>query len=174
MNVSTYGETFPGGGGGGGMFSDLGMECLDPSLASAMGNMSLASLGNITLCNPTNDGTSGGDYNSREFEALREPSLAAALIAVYVVVIVLGAFGNSMVVITVIRTPALWNATNIFIANLACADILVCVLDLPVSLYYQLTDNWIFGRVLCHMIPCILGVVVCASALTLMLIAVDR
>ena len=168
QDIDMSGDLMAGGAGYDGTdMSDLG--CIDESLLSAMGNMS--NMVNITLCSP---GEQGGSYKSREFDALRDPRVAAAVIAVYVVIIVLGAVGNAMVVTTVVRTPALWNATNIFIANLAVADILVCVFDLPVSLYYQLTDNWIFGSVLCHIIPCTLGVVVYASALTLMLIAVDR
>ena len=149
--------------------------CLDESMLSAMGNISMdmvAMLGtNMSSCT---GGSAGDTVGYDDFEALKDYRITAAVIVLYVIVMIIGALGNSMVVITVIRTPALWNATNIFIANLAVADILVCVLDLPVSLYYQLTDNWIFGKVLCHILPCILGVVVYSSVQTLMLIAIDR
>jgi 7 transmembrane receptor (rhodopsin family) len=38
----------------------------------------------------------------------------------------------------------------------------------------QLADDWIFGPVLCHVIPAVFGIVVCASTLTLTVIAADR
>jgi hypothetical protein len=42
--------------------------------------------------------------------------------------------GNCVVVAVVRRTPRMRNATNVFIANLACADLLVNVLCLPFTL----------------------------------------
>jgi hypothetical protein len=34
---------------------------------------------------------------------------------------------------------------------LAMADICLCVFNLPLQLHYQVTDNWIFGSVLCRL-----------------------
>ena len=64
-----------------------------------------------------------------------------------------GVAGNTAVVLTLAKTPKLWTATNVFIANLAIADISACMLDLPLSAYYQITDDWIFGEVLCMVRP---------------------
>ena len=67
----------------------------------------------------------------------------------------------------------MWNATNIFIANLALADVFVCVFDLPLNLYYQLNDRWSYGPALCHVIPALFAVVVYVSTWTLTMIAID-
>jgi len=40
--------------------------------------------------------------------------------------------------------------------------------------FVQLTDNWAFGSVLCHVIPTAFAVVVFSSSFNLMMIAVDR
>ena len=123
------------------------------------------------------DGGSGGGGlipDGAEFDVIKNPAFAAPVIVVYVAVIVLGALGNALVFVTVATTPRMRNATNIFIANLALADIFVCVFDLPLNLYYQLSDDWAYGRALCHVIPAAFAVVVYASTLTLAMIAVDR
>ena len=131
---------------------------------------------NTTPCN-LNDldfGKMGMDANSAEFDVLKAPGFALLTVVLYVIVIVLGAAGNTMVVITVAKTRQMWNATNIFICNLALTDVFVCIFDLPLSVYYQITDDWRFGQVLCHIIPAGFAVVVYASTLTLAMIAVDR
>ena len=112
--------------------------------------------------------------DSGEYDVLKELPYAMLVIILYIIVIFLGAVGNALVVMTVVRTRKLWNATNIFIANLAFADVFVCVFDLPVSAYYQITDDWIFGEALCRVIPVCFAVVVYASTLTLTMISVDR
>jgi len=72
-----------------------------------------------------------------EFDAVKRPALAGLVIAVYVTVLLLGVFGNGLVFITVAKNPLMRTSTNIFIANLALADIFVCAFDLPLNLYYQ-------------------------------------
>ncbi len=113
-------------------------------------------------------------HNQAEFDVLKTTPYAATVIVLYIVVIFLGAIGNSMVVLTVVKTRQMWNATNIFIANLAVTDVFVCVFDLPISAYYQLTDDWIFGKTLCHIFLPAFAIVVYASTLTLTMISIDR
>ena len=105
---------------------------------------------------------------------LNDPHWTGIVIVFYATVIILGALLNILVVATVIKTKQLWTTTNIFIANLATADIFVCIFDLPLSLYQAFTSNWIFGRALCHTIHMTFGVVVYTSTWTLTMIAVDR
>ena len=108
------------------------------------------------------------------FDLLKRPIVSILVIVFYILMILIGVSGNTMVVVTVIAHPRMYSATNIFIANLAMADIFICLLDLPISLYYQLTDRWVFGALMCHLLPPLLGIVVYTSTMTLMLIAVDR
>ncbi|CAL4124572.1 unnamed protein product, partial [Meganyctiphanes norvegica] len=52
----------------------------------------------------------------------------------YVTVFMMGVVGNSFVVAVVVRTHQMRTVTNVFIANLAVADLLVNVLCLPFTL----------------------------------------
>ena len=112
--------------------------------------------------------------NPYEFNSMKDPVFVSITVTLYIIVILFGALGNTLVVVTVVKTKRLWNATNIFIANLAMADILVCVFDLPLNLYYQITDDWVFGKTMCHVMMSAFAVVVYTSTLTLTMIAIDR
>lgn len=111
---------------------------------------------------------------SDEIEILKRKSVAVTIVIIYVIVIVLGTLGSTLVFVTVVKTRAMWNATNTFIANLAVADIFVCSFDLPLTLYYQLTEDWVFSRPLCHVIPAMFAITNYSSTLTLAVIAIDR
>jgi hypothetical protein len=52
----------------------------------------------------------------------------------YALVFAVGVVGNCFVVGVVYRSPRMRSPTNLFIANLACADLLVNVLCLPFTL----------------------------------------
>ena len=58
--------------------------------------------------------------------------------AAYLVIFLLGLLGNTLVVLVVYRNVRMHNVTNYFIVNLAVADILVCLLCLPISLLQNL------------------------------------
>ena len=59
----------------------------------------------------------------------------------YVVVFFLSIVNNSLVVAVIYRNPQLRTITNIFIANLAVADILVSILVLPITLLGNLFEG---------------------------------
>lgn len=89
---------------------------------------------------------SDGDQISREaldlnaFEAAKlglfRHSLGICLIIfiAYTLVFIVGIVGNCFVVTIVCRSPKMRTVTNIFIANLALADILVLIICLPANL----------------------------------------
>ncbi len=153
---------------------DYGAAAMDVSwMCQSLSSMdfNLSSLGfefNMSSCGPVVPVDPG------QYDALQETHYAALVVVLYIIIILVGAIGNTMVVITVAKTKQMWNATNIFIANLAISDVFVCVLDLPLSVYYQITDRWIFGEALCHVILPAFAVVVFDSTLTLTLISIDR
>jgi hypothetical protein len=77
-----------------------------------------------------------------EINILRNRSVAAAVICLYMVVIVLGSVGSLLVILSIVRSRLMWTATNVFIANLALSDLFVCAIDLPISLHYQASDYY--------------------------------
>ncbi|KAK6182596.1 hypothetical protein SNE40_010245 [Patella caerulea] len=113
-------------------------------------------------------------FDETEFDILRDKRWQIGIILLYVIVIVFGFIGNLLVVIVIVRYKQLHTVTNIFIVNLALADIALCLFNLPFQLHYQLTDNWAFGRILCHVINPTFGVPVFVSSLSILAIAIDR
>lgn len=94
--------------------------------------------------------------------------------AFYIIIFVLGIFGNVLVVFVVIRNRQMHTVTNFFITNLALSDVLLCVLAVPFTPLYTFLGGWIFGNTLCHLVPYAQGVSVYISTLTLTSIAIDR
>nr|BDP38645.1 fluorescent sensor for neuropeptide Y [synthetic construct] len=96
------------------------------------------------------------------------------LILAYSTIILFGVTGNSLVVYVVYKFRNLRTVTNFFIINLAVADLLVNTLCLPFTLIYTLYDEWMFGQVLCYLLPFAQGMTVQVSTITLNIIALDR
>jgi len=78
------------------------------------------------------------------------------------------------VVYIVASRRAMQSITNIFIANLAVSDIIMCLLAVPFTPISGLLQSWPFGEALCHLVPMTMGVSVHVSTLTSTAIAVDR
>ncbi len=62
----------------------------------------------------------------------------------YILVFLLGVTNNSLIVSVIYRNPTLRTVTNYFLANLAVADILVCIVVLPMTLL----SNIFFGKII--------------------------
>lgn len=75
-----------------------------------------------------------GDANITHMVIHEEMSLVAVYAAGYVTVIVVGLLGNALVIHIVWRNASMHTVTNYFIVNLAVADVLVCLLVLPITL----------------------------------------
>jgi len=100
--------------------------------------------------------------------------LRAVFVVLYAAIFVVGLSGNSLVVYVVSRNTAMRTITNIFIANLAVSDIMMCLLAVPFTPAAVMLQSWPFGEVMCHVMPMALGVSVHVSTLTSIAIAVDR
>lgn len=102
------------------------------------------------------------------------PGLKALFYAIYIFIFVIGICGNVLVCYVVFRNKSMQTVTNYFITNLALSDILLCTFAVPFTPLYMFMRQWVFGRVLCHLVPYAQGVSVYISAFTLMSIAIDR
>ena len=92
-----------------------------------------------------NDLGAGASLATKPWPLLRQSLLMVVILSfAYVVVFFLSIVNNSLVVMVIYRNPQLRTITNIFIANLAVADILVSILVLPITLLGNLFE----GR--CH------------------------
>ncbi|KAM8851842.1 neuropeptide Y receptor type 1-like [Synchiropus picturatus] len=100
--------------------------------------------------------------------------LTAFLVVWYSVTMVLGLVGNVGLICIIARRREKVNVTSIFICNLSFSDILVCVFCLPFTVIYTLMDHWVFGSMLCRLVPFIQCVSVTVSVLSLVFIALER
>ncbi|XP_048836083.1 neuropeptide Y receptor Y8b isoform X2 [Brienomyrus brachyistius] len=96
------------------------------------------------------------------------------LIVAYSTVIAVGLIGNTCLVFIISRQKEMRNVTNIFIANLSCSDILMCIVCLPVTVIYTLMDRWILGEALCKVTPFVQCMSVTVSIFSMVLIALER
>ena len=86
---------------------------------------------------------SGGDNESMElYPDIRQPVYMVALYSVaYGIIFLFALFGNIVVVAVVFRNRRMHNLTNLFIVNLAIADILVAVFCIPITLLHNLYNG---------------------------------
>lgn len=75
------------------------------------------------------------------------------LVVPYSIVFVLAVTGNALVMATLVFNKSMRTVTNIFLLNLAVSDFLLGVFCMPFTLSGVLFREFLFGRVLCKMIP---------------------
>lgn len=102
------------------------------------------------------------------------PILTAFLVVWYSITMVLGLLGNIGLICIITHRREKVNVTSIFICNLSFSDILVCVFCLPFTVIYTLMDHWVFGSLLCRLVPFIQCMSVTVSVLSLVFIALER
>ncbi|XP_037946763.1 dopamine receptor 2 isoform X2 [Teleopsis dalmanni] len=84
-------------------------------------------------------------------------------------------FGNSLVILAVVRERYLHTATNYFITSLAVADCLVGLVVMPFSALYEVLENtWFFGTDWCDIWRSLDVLFSTASILNLCVISLDR
>ena len=95
-------------------------------------------------------------------------SLCLALVTILTIL------GNLLVMIAILKTKTLRSTQYIFIFCLATTDLCLGLLVLPFATYYEMTQSWAFGTVLCN-VWVSLDVMLCSgSVLHLLFITIDR
>jgi len=95
---------------------------------------------------------------------------------IFCVVIVFGCIGNILVIVVVIRNREQYaSTTNIFIVNLAVADLAFLVFCVPFhAVIYTSPDTWPFGNVVCKVVHGVQFASMAASIYTLVAMSLDR
>ncbi|XP_063866061.1 LOW QUALITY PROTEIN: cholecystokinin receptor type A-like [Scylla paramamosain] len=92
----------------------------------------------------------------------------------YVIIFLLGMIGNTLVIVTLLQNRKMRTITNVFLLNLAFSDLLLGVFCMPFTLIGSLLRDFIFGAVMCRLIPYFQAVSVSVSVWTLVAISLER
>lgn len=95
------------------------------------------------------------------------------MISLMAFVILAGLIGNVMVIVTVAAKKSMWTPCNLFILNIAVADLLVAIILTPLRMA-ELFVGWPLGEFLCRFFGPLQDVIVCISAVTHTVIALER
>ncbi|ETE59753.1 Prolactin-releasing peptide receptor, partial [Ophiophagus hannah] len=80
-------------------------------------------------------------------------SFKPLIIPCYMLVVLVGIFGNYLLLYVICKTKKMHNVTNFFIGNLAFSDMLMCATCIPFTLAYAFNpQGWIFGKFLCYFV----------------------
>lgn len=75
----------------------------------------------------------------------------------YMLILMLSIVGNLLVITTLIQNRRMRTITNVFLLNLALSDIMLGVLCVPFTLVGTILRDFIFGEMLCKLIPFLQG-----------------
>ncbi|CAL8379481.1 unnamed protein product [Arctogadus glacialis] len=97
-----------------------------------------------------------------------------ALAVIYGIFIILGLIGNITLIRTFCSTKSIRNVPNLFMSSLALGDVLLLVTCAPVDASRYISEEWLFGRTGCKVIPFIQLTSVGVSVFTLTALSADR
>jgi allatostatin C receptor len=105
--------------------------------------------------------------------SIQYPMKNVVAIILYLVVCIVGLFGNSLVIYVVMRFSKMQTVTNRYILNLACAD--QCFLiGIPFLLTTMYLNEWIFGPILCKLYMISTSITQFTSSIFLLIMSADR
>ncbi|KAL5293298.1 tkr-3 family protein [Megaselia abdita] len=114
--------------------------------------------------------------SEEEYEKLYTASteILVLLSIVYGSISVIAVIGNSLVIWIVATTRHMHTVTNMYIANLALADVIIGVFCIPFQFQAALLQRWNLPDFMCYFCPFVQMVSVNVSVFTLTAIAIDR
>ena len=90
------------------------------------------------------------------------------------VIMLLALFGNLTLIVTIYYRKKLRTRTNLFILNLACADLGVVLFCIPFSIITCFSRDWIFGNSLCQLNGFLNILFECSSLFTLTANSIEK
>ena len=92
-----------------------------------------------------------------------------------IMIIVLAVPGNLLTILSMVNSASLLrNSTTYFIINLAAADLLFAIINLPMTAVRYALCSWPFGHLLCQLYPFLFYSNVAVSLMTITFITLNR
>ncbi|WKY08919.1 hypothetical protein Q1695_001806 [Nippostrongylus brasiliensis] len=92
---------------------------------------------------------------------------------VYAFIFVVGVVGNGLLISSVVLRKRS-TVANVFLVNLAVSDLLLCITSVPITPVLAFMKRWMFGLLLCKLVPSCQAISVLISSWCLCYIALDR
>ncbi|XP_071442254.1 allatostatin-A receptor-like [Hetaerina americana] len=135
-----------------------------------------------TMLNNSNTSSDPGTYNftySDDPAMEEDRHLLVHLVSIIVpvifgIIVLVGLFGNALVVVVVAANQTMRSTTNLLIINLAVADLLFIVFCVPFTATDYALPYWPFGDAWCKIVQYLIVVTALASVYTLVLMSLDR
>ena len=103
------------------------------------------------------------------------PTGIVVLLAIlYGSISLIAVFGNGLVIFVIAQKRKMQTVTNIFIANLALADVIIGLFSVPFQFQPALHQRWDLPEFLCKIAPSFKTLSVSVSVFTLTVISIDR
>ena len=90
------------------------------------------------------------------------------------VIIFAAVIGNTLILASLYRFSCLHTKTNVFVLNLAIADLFLAVFAMPFTLVSSIKYEWIFGNAMCQIVGVLNSVFCEASIMTLTFVSLER
>ena len=133
---------------------------------------------NSTFPLEINDNDIIGDYNSTKLKwdpgHLIQVITTICVPVFFGLIVLLGIFGNALVIIVVATNAQMRSTTNMLILNLAVADLLFTILCVPSTATDYVLNSWPFGLVWCQTVQYLIYATSYVSIYTLILMSIDR
>lgn len=93
---------------------------------------------------------------------------------VYGLTFLVGIVGNSLIVHSVVHFRCMKSLSNVFLASLASADLILIVFCVPVKFAQLFSYTWTFGKFLCKFVHYVQNLSAICSVFTLTAISIER
>ncbi|XP_022079611.1 cholecystokinin receptor type A-like [Acanthaster planci] len=92
----------------------------------------------------------------------------------YAIVFVLTVVGNILVIVTLVQDRRMRTVTNMFLLSLSTSDLIFGIFCMPFTVVGNVLGRFVFGEVICKMLPYIQGTSVTVSVWTMVVISLER
>lgn len=100
--------------------------------------------------------------------------IKVAWCALFGCIFVVALLGNATVIYIIATVKTMRSKTNLFLLNLAIADLLTVLFNLLFNFYFMLSSHWPFGHIYCTICNFISYLTVTASVLTITATSMER